>query len=120
MFQPQFAPLVEAGTKRQTIRPTPKRMPQVGECESWREWTGKPYRSKQRELAKVIITDVMLISLSKKRCGCFGVRCPSRLWKSTTLEEFALADGFNSVEQMRQWFIENHGLPFRGILIKAK
>ena len=39
MFKPQFAPLVKAGTKRQTIRPVPKRLPQPGDLESWREWT---------------------------------------------------------------------------------
>ena len=39
MFKPQFAPLVKAGTKRQTIRPVPKRLPQPGYLESWREWT---------------------------------------------------------------------------------
>ena len=65
-FKPQFAPLVKAGTKRQTIRPMPKRerdIPKEGDLESWREWTGKPYRSKQRELCQVRLILVCVVNL---------------------------------------------------------
>lgn len=36
MFKPEFAELVRNGKKLQTIRPTPKRMPEVGDVD-WRE-----------------------------------------------------------------------------------
>lgn len=40
MFKPQFAPMVENGTKLQTVRPRPKRMPKEGDAISLRCWTG--------------------------------------------------------------------------------
>jgi hypothetical protein len=48
MFQPRFAPLVEAGTKTQTIRPVRRRPIVVGDELSLRAWTGLPYRSPQQ------------------------------------------------------------------------
>lgn len=52
LFQPRFANLVAAGTKRQTIRPT-RKIPIVrGDDLSLRQWQGLPYRSKQVELAR--------------------------------------------------------------------
>ena len=47
MCQAQFAPMVESGDKRRTIRPRRKRPVKMGDHVSLRQWTGKPYRSKQ-------------------------------------------------------------------------
>jgi hypothetical protein len=127
MFKPQFAPLVAAGTKRQTIRPVPKRpqdIPKVGDVESWREWLGKPYRSKQRELAVIEIVLVerleleetpheILISLPDRPLR--GALLPIEQWNS-----FAQADGFGSMKELIFWFEKEHGLPFEGIVIGAK
>lgn len=112
MFKPQFAPLVKNGTKRQTIRPLPKRMPKVGDRESWREWEGKPYRSKQRELAQVELTEVRYIRITKD--------WEKGLFAYPTRRAIIRKDGFRSVQDMLAWFLKNHGLPFRGILIKSK
>lgn len=108
MFKPQFAALVKSGVKRQTIRPTPKRMPRVGDVESWRQWSGKPYRSKQIELAQVQIVSVerikmdetereFLISLSDRPLN--GALLPIEEWNA-----FAIADGFKSMLEMVNWF----------------
>lgn len=117
MFKPQFAPLVKAGTKRQTIRPFPKRMPKVGDHESWREWTGKPYRSKQRELAQVRIIGVERISIHQ---GAVMSREKNPRKLFFEIDDFARADGFKNWEDMVRWFENQHGLPFKGILIRAE
>jgi hypothetical protein len=112
MFKPQFAPLVEAGTKLQTVRPTPKRVPQAGDRISLRAWTGKPYRSKQRVLRDATISsvervkiDVQTLEIDGERMGC--VEC----------DEFAIADGFKCFPEMLAWFEDTHGLPFEGVII---
>ena len=116
MFAAQFATMVESGTKIQTVRPTPKRMPKVGDKISLRCWTGKPYRSKQRVLQSADISRVAqfrLLELSKKMCVSID-ECPLSDWDA---EEFARADGFASLTEMAQWFRSANGLPFEGIVI---
>lgn len=102
LFQPRFAALVQAGTKCQTIRPPRQRAIQVGDTLSLRQWTGKPYASKQRILRTAICTAVGPIFLD---CDC-------------TDERLAAADGFATAAEMVAWFAATHRLPFSGILIQ--
>ncbi len=115
IFKPQFAPLVLNGTKRQTIRPTPKRMPKVGDKESWRKWSDKPYRSPQIELIKVVLAGVLRIKIVGY--GMIILNDKDCTWNEA--QEIARLDGFESLHDMMTWFLSNHGLPFEGILIKA-
>ena len=114
LFKPQFAPLVESTRKRQTIRPTPtpKRMPHRGDQLSLRTWQGKPYRSKQRVLLQAVVADLQTIRVTDDEIYLNGMRLP--YWKSI---EFAHADGFDSLRELRAWFESNHDLPFEGIVI---
>lgn len=113
MFKPQFAPLVEAGTKCQTVRPLPKRTPKAGDKISLRMWTGKPYRSKQRVLRESEIVAVQTLRMTESDMWLDGVRqTGNQNW------EFALADGFKSSREMCNWFADTHGLPFYGVVIK--
>lgn len=105
MFKPQFAELVEHGAKRQTVRPTPKRMPKAGDAISLRMWTGKPYRSPQRTLRDAIVE-----RCAKVEIGLGGVAVDNEM---VDCEEFAHADGFPNFFELRKWFILNHGLPHR-------
>lgn len=114
MFKPQFAPLVEAGTKLQTVRPTPNRMPQAGDRISLRAWTGKPYRSKQRVLMEAVIRNVEPIRIT--RAGIYIGNSPLALGLDME-QRFARADGFRSWVEMREWFETTHTLPFEGIII---
>ena len=116
-FKPQFAPLVANGTKRQTIRPTPKRLPKVGDCESWREWSGRPYNSPQRKLATVRIVSVEKITITVM--GISVGENPDEVLNMMQEWEMARADGFNTLKDFVEWFNFYHGLPFTGILIKA-
>ena len=115
MFKPQFAPLVLNGTKRQTIRPTPKRMPKSGDKESWRKWSDKPYRSPQIELAQVVLVGVNTIKIVGY--GMFILNGKDCTWNEA--QEIARLDGFESLASMMLWFHKTHSLPFEGILIKA-
>lgn len=116
MFKPQFAKLVQNGTKRQTIRPVPKRLPALGAVESWREWKGKPYRSKHRELAVVMLTNVQIVEICEA-----GIRNNrGRLLPYLVALATARADGFSDWREMREWFKAQYGLPFVGVVIEAK
>lgn len=124
MFKPQFTELVRTGFKRQTIRPTPKRIPCAGERESWRKWSGKPYRSPQIELAQVELTGIERICISET-ANLYEVWLLDRplngaLMTSSEWEKLAKDDGFSCMYEMAEWFKKTHGLPFEGILITAK
>ena len=117
MFKPQFAPLVEAGTKCQTVRPIPKRMPKTGDRISLREWTGKPYRSKQRVLRESEITAVEPISLCDTGREML-VYVNGHELHPEEINDYAKADGFKAGIEMFNWFESTHGLPFDGVVIK--
>jgi hypothetical protein len=121
LFKPQFAPLVEQRIKRQTVRPTPKRMPRPGDRISLRAWTGLPYRTPQRVLLESIVTGVSDITLEPTRLWLnerLITKHPRRSSGEQTLDSFAMADGFESWSAMAAWFEREHGLPFNGILIE--
>jgi hypothetical protein len=109
MFKPQFADLVAAGRKCQTISPMPKRMPLPGDVIS--------LRSKQKVLREATIKSVTPITLAAVN-GRLDIRLgylrlyPNEVWG------FAQADGFAREQEMRDWFQAQHGLPFHGVLIQ--
>jgi hypothetical protein len=112
MFQPRFARLVETGKKRQTVRKAPKRMPRKGDTVSLREWTGAPYRSKQRELMRATLVNVHSVEI-----GDYELTIDDQWMGAEKRERFARADGFDGWEDLQYWFEETHGLPFRGIAL---
>jgi hypothetical protein len=114
MFQAQFAPLVKAKTKLQTVRPKRKRPVCVGDRLSLREWTGKPYRSKQRILCEASCTKVQSIDISKDRAIWLD---DFRIKFRSEAEAFSRADGFASPEAMHAWFEKTHDMPFSGTVI---
>lgn len=101
LFQPKFHRAVEAGEKCQTIRPLRKRPILRGDQLSLRAWTGKPYRSKQRELRTAICQHIKHIIIDENFAD----------------DEEARRDGFCNAEEMRIWFQRVHGLPFSGVKI---
>ena len=113
-FQPQFVPLILAGSKIHTIRATPKRLPKIGEEFVGFIWTGKPYRSPQREFFKSTVKTVGVIEFFSVGMLLFQKRELS--W--TECCELAQSDGFSSPSEMSIWFLRHHALPFTGILIE--
>lgn len=119
LFQPRFAPLIQSGAKRQTIRPMPKVMPEAGDIVDCRQWSGLPYRSKQIRLGEFEVEEVGTVFLAER---AYELHLHGRIFISLKgcdmARDFAQSDGFDSFDDMLEWFIENHGLPFGGILIK--
>jgi hypothetical protein len=114
-FQPQFEPLILAGTKIHTIRPTPKRLPQIGEVFIGYVWTGKPYRSPQREFFKSSVTRVSHLTINPQ--GQLDID-GHNMWTYSVRRAIAVCDGFSNFEALLDWFRANHDLPFTGIIIE--
>lgn len=107
---PIFAEIVADGLKRQTIRKTPVRMPKVGDLFVGFQWEGAAYRSQQKILIESPIIEILPIKI-----GYTGIIIPK---KNVCVNRFAELDGFESWDDMRDWFDRTHGLPFEGILIR--
>lgn len=105
--------MVESGAKKQTVRPMPKRVPRAGDIFDGREWTGKPYRSKQRKLVESPILKVDRIDITKY--GTLAINSYAEPAK-----DFAVSDGFKDEFEFVKWFEDTHGLPFQGIAIYWK
>ena len=112
MFQPQFEPLIVSGTKLHTVRPLGKSRLRVGMALSLRVWTGKPYRSKQREFLKSTVKDVCRVIITDGEIHLDNVQLSPQ-----GREEFAHNDGFKDFAELRAWFVNAHGLPFVGKVI---
>lgn len=108
-FQAQFAPLVEAGEKRRTIRQEGKRRhAQAGD--TLQLYTGM--RSpKCRLLARATCTKSTYCAIRED-----GITLGNH--PRTDIDDFARADGFRDFDHMKAWFRETHGLPFIGRLIE--
>lgn len=121
MFKPEFSELVRTGKKRQTIRPTPKRMPKVGDMVSLRCWADKPYRSKHVILGDGRIRNVYPIRIyadHEEEPIQWEMWIGDRFLTIREADSVARADGFPGVCEMLEWFEREHGLPFEGILIR--
>lgn len=116
MFQSRFADAVESGQKAQTIRPFRKIPIAVGDFLDLRAWTGKPYRSKQRNLRMVVCSAVRAIEIDAI-IGLCWFQSPEYLLSKAEAERLAHKDGFRNCEEMIEWFDAMHGLPFMGNLI---
>ncbi|HEX9640700.1 MAG TPA: ASCH domain-containing protein [Candidatus Krumholzibacteria bacterium] len=119
-FQSRFAPLVESGKKRQTIRAYRKdgRDPKPGDTLYF--YTG--LRTKRcRKLGEARCESAEAFEIDQY--GCAWKQCrehPDSLEpvRAPELGWIATRDGFRSYEEMRSWFERTHGLPFEGFLIR--
>ena len=108
-YKKQFAPLVESGEKRQTIRAMRKRPFNPGD--RLYHYTGLRTRS----CRKLLESDC--ISADKIDIIPHGTVFINDLRRTGSMEEFAAADGFDTWEDMLEFFERTHGLPFTGQLI---
>lgn len=114
-FQRQFADLVESGKKKQTIRKYRKRTPKAGQTAYL--YTGMR-TTECRKLGEGVITEVGIVRIND--FGLF-IDMPNNFMsirRTETLNEFARADGFTDWFDMVDWFKNQHGIPFEGILVK--
>lgn len=110
-FKPCFVRLVENGEKLQTIRKHARCNP--GDTLSLRHWAGRPYWSKQ-----VIIREAICEDVSHVIIDALGIVVKGHALDAAEAAVFAHADGFDSEDEMIDFFIRTHGLPFTGNLIK--
>lgn len=111
-FKKQFAPDVESGKKRQTIRACRKdgRDPKPGQ--TLYLYTGM--RTKIcRKLGEVVCKSVEHISL-----GYLHIKINNKILGREEIKKLALADGFCCLKDFRNFFKQTHGLHFKGYLIK--
>lgn len=121
LFKPRFAPLVEAGTKRTTIRPPRTRPVRLYDLMDLRTWTGRPYKDPQRKLCMGRCVEhqtcVIIPPFGRGITGTpgkvlLGLREPLI---GAEADAFARNDGFADYAEMIAWFQKEHGkLPFLG------
>ena len=116
-FQARFAPLVESGEKRQTIRKRRKdgRDPKPGD--TLYLYTGMRTKACRR-IGEVECKDVYEINLQPRfRDESIGALMAGSGFPCS-LERLAELDGFKDPTEMFDWFEKTHGLPFEGLLIR--
>ena len=117
LFQSRFAAMVASGTKCQTIRPIRKRPIWPGDRLLLRTWTGKPYRSPQKDLREAVCTDVQAIHIDETHSeyvfSVGGQELDVIAWALLSRK-----DGFACTSDLMVFFREVHGLPFDGVLIR--
>lgn len=109
-FQKRFAPLVESGEKRQTIRPVGKRR-HARPGDALQLYTGmrtKSCRKLRDETCKTI--EPIVINPSGDIYISEGL--------VTNPIVTAKRDGFETVEDFIAFFRDTHGLPFQGFLVR--
>ena len=114
-FKQRFAPKVESGEKRQTIRATRAdgRVPRKGDIAKL--YTGLRTRNTRLMMAaQVIGCDPVYIDFAERSVVLGG-----NLLRPGTLERFAKEDGFTDASEMIDWFKETHGLDdFEGFCVR--
>lgn len=115
-FQARFAPMVERGEKRQTIRAVGKRRhAHVGEPVQL--YTGM----RTKACRKLIEPDPVCVERYDIRLTDLGLE----FWdvrgdlhfSAMSPRLFANRDGFRDFDEMLEFFEGAHGLPFQGVLI---
>lgn len=110
LFQPQFEQPILDGRKGTTIRKSARCKP--GDILSLRVWTGKPYRSKQRELMPIACQATANVRITSDTISLDGMVCTER-----ERDAIAKREGFTDWQAMKDWFTTTHGLPFSGQMI---
>lgn len=116
-FKERFAPLVESGEKRQTIRQTAK-----GARPGMTAFLFTGQRTNRcRKIGEGRIIDVRPIEIGRHACSEPYASILEHDGKRTHLVHEGLdalgrADGFANGEEMAEWFEDQYGLPFTGFL----
>lgn len=113
-FKPQFAPLVEAGTKLQTIR-ADRRSCHARPGEAIQLYTGM----RTKTCRKLLTPDPICQSVEPLLIHYeLGIKMSDRWLERDELNQIAVADGFGDWVECFRFFKAVHGLPFKGVLIK--
>ena len=113
-FKAQFAPLVETGIKRQTIRADRKRHARPGEA--LQLYTGM----RTKACRKLLTPDPICLSVEPVLIDEARIRIGDHWLSENERNQLAIADGFANWGECFRFFRDVHGFPFRGVLIKWK
>ncbi|TCT34617.1 hypothetical protein [Martelella mediterranea] len=119
--QERFADDVEFGIKLQTVRaPRKDGRAHCKVGDTLKLYTGMRTK-KCRLLRTATVTGIASVRIEGTSMQVNGHYLPSAIYDRDQVEitdnEFAEADGFKSFMEMADWFAENHGLPFEGVVI---
>jgi hypothetical protein len=117
-FHKTFAPLVEAGTKRQTIRAERKRPITMGEVLYL--YTGCRTKA-ARKLGQHVCMSALPIRIQMVNRGNFRVlECwvNGRKLSGSEIQDLAQADGFEGLHEFKAWFLPKETTEFHGQLIQ--
>jgi hypothetical protein len=120
-FLPRFAPLVESGEKRQTIRAVGKRR-HARSGDLLQLYTGQ----RTAFCRKLISPDpvciaahaVYIYKIFTRQEAYYQMCIDGEVVFHHEVAGIAIADGFADKTQFFEFFEEAHGLPFHGVLIK--
>ncbi len=114
-FQARFALQVESGEKRQTVRAERKDgRPPCGVGQRLQLYIGM----RTKACRKLVDPNPVCRSIQAVRITSDGTLWIDDHYKPRQAAQWiAIRDGFNGWLEMRQWFADTHGLPFRGWLI---
>lgn len=122
-FQKQFAPLVETGEKRQTIRAMGKR--KHAACgERVQLYTGMRTKSCRKLVSpdpvctSVQRVNIIKVSICSKIADAYLMYLDGKQVFIHEIAEIAHADGFEDIVAFFNFFQDTHGMPFNGVLIK--
>ena len=113
MFQWRFEGPILSSQKRSTIRRAARCKP--NDVLSLRRWIDKPYRSKQAIIKTAVCRKVtrLTIGISSLHANFWVIRHEvdgPHLMNQSNLENLAKIEGFDTVDDLRQWFIDNRDL----------
>jgi hypothetical protein len=124
-FKEQFAEDVEYGNKRRSIRAPRKdgRDPKPGDM--LQLYTGmrqkgcrKLGEAKCVRVRQVEITGTNIILEGRTLFAGYAPAYAGGMDPDHYDGDFAMVDGFHGFPDLRDWFEEQHGLPFKGLLIE--
>jgi len=115
-FNKRFTEAVKTGVKKSTIRAQRKgRSRHALPGEPLRLYTGMKTKECEKLLPDQICSNVQSIVIIQE--SLVSVVLDNFVLSAVAVEELAVADGFDNVETFAEFFRENYGLPFEGVLI---
>ena len=121
-FQKQFADAVESGKKKQTIR-APRKNGHAKVGDKLQLYTGMRRKGHCRKLRDAVCSGASSVKIEDHHLRIeieqdhYCLLSYAEPDSQDDMERFAQADGFDSWEAMRDWFEQQHSLPFEGVLI---
>jgi len=106
-----FKDKILSGAKRQTIRSVRKHPVKENDT-LYMYWKQRSPKEKEK-LGESTCIKIAPITITE-----LGVSCEDIEVRYHCLDLFAIADGFDNWDEMRDFFNKTHGLPFTGVLIK--